>query len=181
MESDNYWKRVARRRASRRTVLRASAVGASGAAAYAAVGCGDDDDDDDDGGGTTTTGGGTADTSQLDPQFQNARYGGILQYGINDPPQTLDFHTQEPPGSHYCAHPAYNGLIYRIEDEPGHFSELRGELAETWEQPDEQTIVLNIRQGVKWQNVDPMGGRDFTAENVVYNIERMRGEHPAGN
>ncbi len=176
MEEQGYWQRAARRRASRRSVLRAGAIGAVGAGAYATVGCGDDDDDD----SGTPAAGGTSSAS-LPKGFENARYGGLLAYGLNDPPISLDFHTQETPGSHYAAHGAYNGLIYRIEDKPGHFSELRSELAESWEQPDETTIVLKLREGVKWQDVDPINGRDFTGDDVKYNIERMRGEHPAGN
>lgn len=178
MDERGYWQKVARRRASRRTVLRTSAVGAVGAGAYAAVGCGDDDDDDD---ATPRAGTPGAGSQQLPSGFDNARYGGVLHYGITDPPQTLDFHTQETPGSHTAAHPVYNGLIYRIEDQPGVFSRLEGELAESWEQPDDTTVVLKLRDGVKWHDVDPTNGRDFTGDDVKYNIERMRGEHPAGN
>lgn len=42
MTQENYW---TRRRVGRRTVLRGTGLGVAGAAAFAAVGCGDDDDD----------------------------------------------------------------------------------------------------------------------------------------
>ena len=52
----------------------------------------------------------------------------------------------------------------------------RGELAESWELPDETTIVWHIRQGVHWA-LDPaseasrlVGGREFTAADVVASL-----------
>ena len=36
---------------------------------------------------------------------------------------------------------------------------LTGSLAESWETPDDTTIVLNIRQGVHWHDKPPMNGR----------------------
>ena len=51
-EHSNYW---LRRRISRRTALRGSALTVAGASTMALVGCGDDDDDS--GGGNTNGGG----------------------------------------------------------------------------------------------------------------------------
>jgi peptide/nickel transport system substrate-binding protein len=50
---------------------------------------------------------------------------------------------------------------------------LGGDLAESWEQPDETTFVFKIRQGVKWHNIAPLNGRDFTADDVVYSYQRQ--------
>jgi len=45
-------------------------------------------------------------------------------------------------------------------------------LAESWEWPDNQTIVLHIRKGVHFQNKAPAFGREVTAEDVAYSISR---------
>lgn len=63
----------------------------------------------------------------------------------------------------------------KIEWVGGHFGImdlLTGELAESWEIPDDETIIFNIRKGVKWQNIPPVNGREFTAEDAVFNEER---------
>ena len=52
---------------------------------------------------------------------------------------------------------------------------LTGALAESWETPDPTTIVLNIRKGVHWHDKPPMSGREFTADDMVYNYHRYLG------
>ncbi len=58
---------------------------------------------------------------------------------------------------------------------------LAGDLAESWETPDDTTVVLNMRPGVKWHNAGPgaanpasAAGRDFTPGDVVWNINRQK-------
>ena len=52
---------------------------------------------------------------------------------------------------------------------------LTGLLAESWETPDDTTIVFNIRKGVHWHDKPPMNGREFTADDMVYNYHRYLG------
>ena len=52
---------------------------------------------------------------------------------------------------------------------------LTGSLAESWETPDDTTIVLNIRKGVHWHDKAPMNGREFTADDMVFNYHRYLG------
>ena len=54
-------------------------------------------------------------------------------------------------------------------------SSLAGNLAESWETPDDSTIVLNIRKGVHWHDKPPMNGRELTADDLVFNYHRMLG------
>jgi len=55
-------------------------------------------------------------------------------------------------------------------------SVLTGRLAESWViSPDGLTFTFHIRQGVNWQNKAPMNGREFTADDVVFNFHRMLG------
>lgn len=50
-----------------------------------------------------------------------------------------------------------------------------GRLAERWETADTKTWTLHIRQGVKWQDLPPLNGREFTASDVEYFYHRQLG------
>jgi peptide/nickel transport system substrate-binding protein len=52
---------------------------------------------------------------------------------------------------------------------------MRGLLAESWEEPDPQTIIVHLQQGVYWQNKPPVNGREFTSDDVIQHYNRMRG------
>ena len=56
-----------------------------------------------------------------------------------------------------------------------------GDLASGWEAPDGQTVVLQLREGVKWHAAGPgadhpasTAGRPLTAEDLAWNIERQK-------
>ncbi|HWO94340.1 MAG TPA: ABC transporter substrate-binding protein, partial [Dehalococcoidia bacterium] len=172
MSDDNYWTRT--RRTNRRRFLTAGAGAASAGAIALAIGC--DDDDDDEGSGGSTPGGESS--RQLPEGFEQARYGGVFRYAIGDPPVTLDIHAHDSPGGHAAVYPNYNALIREPEDPPGTSLGLQPELAEEWEQPDDTTLVLHVRKGVRFQNVEPTNGRELTTEDVKYTLERALGQHP---
>lgn len=46
-----------------------------------------------------------------------------------------------------------------------------GELAEGWEQADDTTLVFTLRDGVNFQDIEPVSGRALTAEDVKYSFE----------
>src|SRR5437667_7487173 len=50
---------------------------------------------------------------------------------------------------------------------------LEGDLAESWSQPDETTYVFKLRRGVRWHPKPPVNGRELTAEDVRYTVERF--------
>ena len=52
---------------------------------------------------------------------------------------------------------------------------FKGNLAESWETPDDTTMILHIRQGVHWHDKPPMNGRELTAKDVEYNFHRFLG------
>ena len=60
----------------------------------------------------------------------------------------------------------------------GHVNLMTGSLAQSWEFPDDTTIVYHLRQGVHWAlnpNSDAsrlVNGREVTADDVVYSINR---------
>ena len=56
--------------------------------------------------------------------------------------------------------------------QPGTFP-LEGDLAESWTQPDDTTYVFKLRRGVRWHNKPPVNGRELTADDVKYSLERF--------
>ena len=52
---------------------------------------------------------------------------------------------------------------------------LKGSLVERWEQTDDLTIIFHVREGVRWHDKEPMNGREFTADDLVFNYHRMLG------
>jgi peptide/nickel transport system substrate-binding protein len=55
-----------------------------------------------------------------------------------------------------------------------------GMLAESWEEPDPETLVFHIRKGVRWQNRPPVNSRELTAEDIAYSFSRWYGLGYAG-
>lgn len=51
----------------------------------------------------------------------------------------------------------------------------QGLLAESWEKTDPKTVLVHIRPNVFWQDKPPVNGREFTAEDVEYNFDRLMG------
>ena len=52
---------------------------------------------------------------------------------------------------------------------------MKGHLAESWEMPDDTTIIFHIRKGVHWHDKAPMNGRELVADDIVYNWHRYLG------
>jgi len=52
---------------------------------------------------------------------------------------------------------------------------MQGWLAESWEKIDPVTIVVKLKKGVHWSNKEPTNGREFNADDVVYNYHRITG------
>ena len=48
-----------------------------------------------------------------------------------------------------------------------------GYLAESYEFPDEETIIFHLREGIRWQNLPPVNGREFVADDCVFSFERL--------
>ncbi len=70
--------------------------------------------------------------------------------------------------THSRLRPPQGGPARRAGDAP-----LEGDLAESWTQPNETTYVFKLRRGVRWHNKPPVNGRELTADDVVYSIERF--------
>jgi peptide/nickel transport system substrate-binding protein len=50
---------------------------------------------------------------------------------------------------------------------------IEGDLAESWTQPNETTYVFKLRRGVRWHPKPPVNGRELTADDVKYTVERF--------
>ena len=71
--------------------------------------------------------------------------------------------------------PAGSGEFTFVTD--GWFPEgkfrMTGSVAESWNVPDDQTLIFKIRKGVYWHNKAPVNGRQLTAEDIVFSIKYM--------
>ena len=81
---------------------------------------------------------------------------------------TLDPHSQNQGNTHTVAHHIYETLLGRDND-----GTLTPRLATEWalKEGDPTVWVFKLREGVKFHN-----GNDFTAEDVIYSIERAKSE-----
>lgn len=136
------------------------------------------------GGGTESTA--TPEEKELGFTFQSdgtPKPGGALTIAI-----ASDMGSFDPTKSGATGNLSHIGTVYdtllewrRTTDEAALDSreldkDVVGRLAESRETPDGQTYTFNLRQGVKWQNISPLDGRDFVAEDVIYALNRFATE-----
>ncbi len=159
----SYWQRLDRHRLSRRRVLKGAGLGSVGIATASILGCGDDDDDDDDAPAASPT--------TLSPgQGEQPKPGGTFTLHMGGSPRSLDPHFDTFP---YCTAIVNNtneGVLRFKPDLSGIEPELATALPEN---PDDLTFSLTIKQGIKFQDIDPVNGREMTSEDVKYSIERQ--------
>ena len=55
------------------------------------------------------------------------------------------------------------------------FSRFKGHLAESWEQPDDRTLIVEIKPDIRWHDKPPVNGRELTAEDVAFTYRRIAG------
>jgi len=76
-------------------------------------------------------------------------------------------------GEDWTKGPAGTGETDWVQGFVGRLDLLTGELAESWEMPDDETIIFHIRKGVHFWDKYPANGREFTAEDAAWEIERQ--------
>ena len=76
---------------------------------------------------------------------------------------TLDPHKAADAYSANVMRQVYNALV-----QPDPNMEFKGDLAESWENPDDLTWLFHLRKGVLFHN-----GEEFTADDVKFTLERM--------
>lgn len=188
---------------SRRTVLRGGAIGLGGIATAALIGC-DSDDEEAEPASTTTgaTATGTAapagdieypggqgelvESSGLPfpynfPEPAKApKAGGVMAVGATWDVGPMDPAVSAAGGTVVVPNMVYNRLL-GIKRGPGadvfDAPILEPELAESWERsPDGLTFTFKIRSGITWQNLPPLNGRAFVAEDAAFALNRYATE-----
>ena len=105
--------------------------------------------------------------------------GGILRLAVSWDISTFDPTKSTAGGTGAPINPVYNRLVGIVTGpEMGRLEvKLTSELAKDWEiSADGLTYTFNLQEGVKWQNLPPLNGRDFVAEDVKFAFERGAAE-----
>ncbi len=181
----NYWSR-ANRRWSRRDVIRGAGLAGVGIGAAALIGCGDDEETPSTGtpapgGGTaspsgTAGGGGNGGTSSvpegaLVPHVDGApTEGGTWVIPVTATAAQHDMHTA-------LGLTVWHGISERAFELNSWTAELTGGAVESWEVADDQglELIMNVRPGLVMHDKEPWNGREFNAEDLVFNLERNAG------
>ena len=103
------------------------------------------------------------------------RRGGVLARASAWDPPVMDPRLTQSIGLFQFAGLTSNRLLrHAFTDEATGYNDLtlKGDLAESWQgSPDQRVWTFKLRQGVKWQNVAPLKGRELTAADVKYCFE----------
>lgn len=183
----------------RRDVLRGAALGASGLAAGALLGCGSDDGD----GPPPSGGGGESASTSIsttgerpdtfpegwiweeglpfpyqfpDPPGQ-PKAGGVMKFSTTYDVSILDPVESPAGGTIQATNIVYNRLLgFKNGAEMNPFKlELKPELAKSWERtPDGLVYTFHLATGAKFQNVAPLNERPFAAQDVKLAYDRYR-------
>ena len=106
---------------------------------------------------------------------QAPKRGGTINVRAWDPPH-WDPHLTISYKTHIAYSFTHSRLLkYKVGPgvAPGSF-QVEGDLAESWSQPNETTYLFKLRKGVRFHAKAPVNGREVTAEDVVYSIDRFR-------
>jgi peptide/nickel transport system substrate-binding protein len=173
----SYWQRVARRPASRRSVL-LSGAGGSVALALALAGCSGDDDTKTGNLDVKTQPAGNAVPSSTTDPFAGVKRGGAIATSITSDPPTLDPYINPATNTKLFAAHVYSRL-YKYKTGPGKAAadaELVGDLAKSSEvSPDGLEWVIKLRPNATFHNVDPVNGRKVTSDDVKFSWGRATG------
>jgi peptide/nickel transport system substrate-binding protein len=103
--------------------------------------------------------------------------GGVFRYALPSDARSLDPHGQSSFNTHIAIGSTYSKLVdFRTgPDVPYGSPELEGDLAESWEpSPDGRTWTFHLRHGVRFHDVAPVNGREFTSQDVLCTVQRIR-------
>ena len=180
--AEGYWNRYWRRRVSRRRVLAGGAATAVGAAGLVAVGCGDDDDDTGEPAATTAatraaateaaaTEAAATEVAATAAPTEAPPAGGPMRGGVFYNHKASQNTTLDPSVTvtdDMWASLTYSHLLGFSLNENAAW----GDSAESWEQPDAQTLVFNLQDGLRF-NPEAADGRAVTAEDFAVSFSRF--------
>ena len=111
-----------------------------------------------------------------DAVAQTPKQGGVLRIADREAPN-LDPHLSVSFLTHSWANMVYSQLVRYAhgpeQKSPSDFT-IVPDLAEKWEYKGPTVIVFTLRKGVKFHNKPPVNGREVTAEDVKYSMERFK-------
>ncbi len=118
-------------------------------------------------------------------EFGEPEYGGELimrASGLAEPSIGFDVTKRIGPPYHYWTDRLFYPFVWELDRDIFPFKTEfvpveyhQGCLAESWEQVDPTTIIVNLREGVHWQDKEPVNGREFTADDVQYQYDLLLG------
>jgi peptide/nickel transport system substrate-binding protein len=111
----------------------------------------------------------------LDAAAQTPRRGGVLRIADREAP-SLDPHLAVSFLTHSWASMVYSQLVrFPHGPEQKHAADFSivPDLAEKWEYRTPTTLVFTLRRGVRFHNRPPVNGREVTADDVKYSLERF--------
>jgi peptide/nickel transport system substrate-binding protein len=103
--------------------------------------------------------------------------GGIFRYALPSDARSLDPHAQSSYNTHIAIGATYSKLVDfdTGPDIPYGSPQLEGDLAESWGPSDDgRTWTFQLRHGVRFHDVPPVNGREFTADDVLCTVQRIR-------
>jgi peptide/nickel transport system substrate-binding protein len=106
---------------------------------------------------------------------QTPKRGGVVRIADREAPN-LDPHLSVSFLTHSWASMVYSQLVrFAHGPEQKHTADftILPDLAEKWEYKTPTTLVFTLRKGVKFHNKPPVNGREVTAEDVKYSLERF--------
>jgi peptide/nickel transport system substrate-binding protein len=103
------------------------------------------------------------------------KYGGTLHAVQRENPPSLLPHEWATMSASWPVMPVYNNLVSYNPDHPvDSADDLTGELAEKWTWSEGgKVLTFKLRRGITWHD-----GQPFTAEDVKYTFDLVRGAHP---
>jgi len=164
---------------TRRRALTAFGAGAAGLAAASLVGCSTSTPAPAGGaGGGTQPAAPAAPVASAAPADDKPKVGGTLRYAQAKDPDSLDpYRLAFAAGGTWSAVQVYSRLFTL---EPGvnkpASGKIIGDLAQSWEQVDPLTLNIKLNPAAKFDQKDPLNGRQVTAEDVVQTFNRFAKE-----
>lgn len=133
--------------------------------------------------GTKTTSTATTKTTPTTKTLEEPQYGGTFVYRVKQDAAHLDiYYGISNIGIETLWFETLAMEDHTVEQNQWDFKTMytplkywTGRLAESWETPDLSTYIFHIRKGVKWQNIEPVNGRELTAYDAEFSWQRILG------
>ncbi len=125
-----------------------------------------------------------APATSTQPASTAPKSGGILKIGMRTVPPSLDTFTAGlTAAATYALLKCYNLTLIRWDGKSDREAKVSPLAAKSWEiSPDGLTYTFHLQEGLKWQNIPPVNGREVTADDWAYHFNRVanpENKHPA--